>query len=360
MGHGKTAPDTPIFLFCLVEKAMALRWGILSAGKISHDYVVALKTLPASEHTVVAVAARSADAAAQFAATHSIPRSYGTYEELLKDGEVDVVYIGTIHVTHLALALKAMEAGKPVLCEKPMTMNLQDTKTMIDKAREKGLFLMEATWMRFFPAVFEMRRMIAEGDIGEVRLIRVNFSFRRSPDRAKGRLTEPELGGGAVLDIGIYPISFTTMIFGGERPEKIYAQGTLLPTGVDETAVITLTYSGGRIAQICCSISFKISCDAIVCGTKGELRLPHPFWCATKLESSIGEDTTSKEFPLPEPYLPTNYLNSTGMRYEAEEVHACIKAGKKESSIMPLEQTLIVAEISEEVMKQLGVIYYKK
>ena len=342
---------------------MALRWGILGAGKICHDFVVGLKTLPASEHTVVAVAARSADSAQQFAATHSIPRSYGTYDDLMKDSEVDVVYIGTIHVTHLGIAMKVLEAGKPVLCEKPMTMNPQDTKTMIDKAREKGLFLMEATWMRFFPAIVELRRMIAEGDIGEVRLIRANFSFRMPPERTKGRLVDPELGGGSVLDIGVYPISFATMIFGGERPEKIYAQGTLLSTGVDGTAVITLTYSGGRIAQLCCSISFDMACDAVVCGTKGELRLPHPFWCPTKLESPKGvykKDSVSKEFPLPEPYLPTNFPNSTGLRYEAEEVYKCIKGGKKESSVMPLEQSLIVAEIAEEIMKQIGVIYYKK
>ena len=344
---------------------MALRWGILGAGKICHDFVVGLKTLPASEHTVVAIAARSADSAQQFAATHSIPRSYGTYDDLMKDSGVDVVYIGTIHVTHLGIAMKVLEAGKPVLCEKPMTMNPQDTKTMIDKAREKSLFLMEGTWMCFFPAIVEMRRMIAEGDIGEVRFIRANFSFRMPTEvlETKGRHIDPELGGGSVLALGTYPISFATMIFGGERPEKIYAQGTLLSTGVDGTAVITLTYSGGRIAQLCCSISFDMACDAVVCGTKGELRLPPPFWCPTKLELPKGvykKDSVSKEFPLPEPYLPTNFLNSTGLHYEAEEVYKCIKGGKKESSVMPLEQSLIVAEIAEEIMKQIGVIYYKK
>ena len=153
------------------------------------------------------------------------------------------------------------------------------------------------------------------------------------------------------------------MIFGSERPEKIYAQGTLLSTGVDDLAVITLTYSGDRIAQISCSISYDISCDAVICGTEAELRLPHPFWCPTKLESPEGvyqKTSISKEFPLPEPYLPGNYPNCTGLRYEAQEVYTCLKEGKKESNIMPLEQSLIVAEIADEVLRQLGVVYSKQ
>ena len=169
---------------------MALRWGILGAGKIAHDFVVALKTLPESEHQVAAVAEMSAEPAQQFAATHSIPRSYGSFEELMKDPDVDVIYIATIHVTHHDNGLQVLEAGKPALCEKPMTMNGRDTKALISKAREKGLFLMEATWMRFFPAIVELRRMIAEGYLGEVKFVRANFSFRRPPDRAEGRLTD--------------------------------------------------------------------------------------------------------------------------------------------------------------------------
>ena len=341
---------------------MALRWGILGAGKIAHDFVVGLKTLPQSEHQVAAVAEMSMEPAQKFATTHSVPRSYGSFEELMNDPDLDIIYIATIHVTHHDIALKVLEAGKPILCEKPMTMSVRDTRELIDKAREKGLFLMEATWMRFFPAIVELRRMIAEGHLGEVKFVRTNFSFRRPPERAEGRLTDPKLGGGSVLDIGVYTISFATMIFGGERPEKIYAQGSLLSTGVDDLAVITLTYSGGRIAQLSCSISYDISCDAVVCGTKGELRLPHPFWCPTRLETPEGiykKDSISKEYPLPTPYLPGNYPNCTGLRYEAQEVYSCLKEGRKESNIMPLDESLVVMEIAEEVMRQIGVVYCK-
>ncbi len=339
---------------------MSLKWGILGAGLISHDFVLALRTLPDSKHEVVAVGDRHLEPARDFASTHSIPKFYGSHDQFLADPEVEVVYIGTIHVTHHDVTLKALEAGKPVLCEKPMSMSPGETKEMITKARSASLFLMEATWMRFFPAVAELRRLVAEDCIGEVRFLRANFSFRRPPNRAEGRLTDPKLGGGAILDVGVYTISLATMVFGGRRPVKVYAQGSTLPSGVDDLAVITLTYSKGEIAELSCSISYDMSCDAVICGTKGDLRLPHPFWCPTKLDTPQGvyeKEGLSKEYPLPQPHLPGNYPNPTGLRYEAEEVYDCLKGQRLESSIMPLEESLIVAEIAEKVMKQVGVVY---
>lgn len=342
---------------------MALKWAILGAGKISHDFLLGLRTLPVDKHEVVAVGDRSLECAKEFASRHSIPRFYGSHDELLADGEVEVVYIGTIHVTHHPIALKVLSAGKPALCEKPMTMSPTHTQELIDAARSRDLFLMEASWMRFFPAVVEMRKMIADGYIGDVRFVRANFSFRRPPDRLEGRLTDPNLGGGAILDVGVYTINLATMLFGGRRPVKIYAQGHTLPNGVDDLATMTLTYSRGEIAQLTCSISHDMSCDAVVCGTKGELRLPHPFWCPTKLDAPQAvyeKEIIARDFPLPEPHLPGNYPNPTGLRYEAEEVYECLKKGRRESEVMPLEQSLIVAEIAEEVMKQLDVIYYRQ
>ncbi len=340
---------------------MCLRWGILGAGKISHDFVLALATLPSAKHEVVAVGDNISSKDAQdFAGTHSIPRWYGSHEEVLKDKEVDVVYIGTLHIAHHGNVLEALEAGKHVLCEKPLTTKLIHSRELVAKARTKGLFLMEATWMRFFPAVVELRDMVSRGDIGEIKWVRANFSFRRPPDRAEGRLTNPKLGGGALLDVGVYTISLATMLFGGKLPVKIYAQGNILQTGVDDLAVMTLTYSDGGIAQLSASISYDVSCDAVICGTKGELRLPHPFWCPTKLETPEGvypKEMVSKQWSLPEPRLPGNYPNPTGLRYEAEEVYNCLRVEpvSRESHVMPLEESLIVAEVAEEVLKQIGV-----
>ena len=342
---------------------MALKWGILGAGKISHDFLLGIKTLPASRHRVVAVADRSKETADEFAATHDIPRSYGSHEELLADQEVEVVYVGTIHVTHHAIAMEVLRAGRPILCEKPMTMCPAHTRELMEEAIRKKIFLMEATWMRFFPAVVELRRMISEGRVGEVRFLQATFSFRRPPDRATGRLTDPSLGGGAILDVGVYTISLATMLFGGQRPVKVYAQGHTLPTGVDDFAIITLTYENGGLAQLTCGISYDLACDAVICGSKGDLKLPHPFWCPTKLQTPQGvyeREGVSREFPLPEPHLPGNYPNPTGLRYEADEVYECLREGKTQSDVMPLGESLIVAEIAEEVMKQLGVIYYTK
>ena len=342
---------------------MALKWGILGAGLISHDFLLGLRTLPASKHRVVAVGDRSVECAQKFSSTHSIPRFYGSHDELLADEEVEVVYVGTIHVTHHAMVLKVLAAGKPVLCEKPLTTNPVHTRELITAARSSNLFLMEASWMRFFPAVAEMRRMIADDFIGEVRFVRANFSFRRPAERAEGRLTDPKLGGGAILDVGVYTINLATMLFEGERPVKVYAQGSTLSTGVDDLAVITLTYANGGIAQLSCSISYSMTCDAVVCGTKGELRLPHPFWCPTRLETPEGVyagEKVCKDFPLPKPHLPGNYPNPTGLRYEAEEVYDCVKGGRSESEVMPLDHSLVVAEVADEVMRQLNVVCYRQ
>ena len=325
--------------------ATPLRWGILSAGKISHDFVLSLKTLPQSEHHVVAIAARNAESAEKFACTHSIPQSYSSYDQLGNDPNIDVVYVGNIDLKHYDVTLELLDAGKPVLCEKPMTVKWQDTKALIDKSREKGLFLMEAMWMRFFPAIVELKKLIAEGFIGDVNFIKVKFLFLYP-------MSDP-FGGGSVLDA----ISLTTMLFGGQRPEKIDAHGTLMSSDPNNYAVVTLWYSGDRKAEFTSSVVFDKSFTAVISGTKGELRLPHPFWCPTKLEIPQGtrEEPLLKEYPLPEPCMPGSYTNCTGLRYEAQEVYHCLKEGKKESRVMSLEQSLIIAEVADDVMNKLGV-----
>ena len=333
---------------------MALRWGICSAAKISHDFIVALKTLPDTSHQVVAIGARSLESAQKLATTHSIPRSYGSYDELANDPEIDVVYIGTIHPAHLSSARMMLEAGKPVLCEKPLTMNADDTRTLIKLAREKNLFFMEGIWMRYFPAIVELRRLIAQGVIGKVNYINIPLGRVKNVDKLP-RYINPDLGASMLLNLGIYCINFASMIFCGEKPERISAEGIINPNGIDTLIAVTLCYSGKRIAQITCTDLCTLPCDATVSGTKGQIKVFNQFWCPTKLETPDG----IKEFPLPKPYLPTNFANSEGFCYEAEEVRHCLQEGKKESAVMPLEETQLVAEIMDEVMKQVGVIHFK-
>jgi dihydrodiol dehydrogenase / D-xylose 1-dehydrogenase (NADP) len=264
---------------------MSLRWGICGAGKISHDFVVGLKTRPTAEHSVIAVSARLVESAAEFAALHHVKRHYGSYEELAVDQEVDVVYVGTIHPTHYSCAKLMLQNGKSVVCEKPLTMNVKDTLSLAEMSRDRGMFLMEGMWTRFFPAVSEMRKRINDGHLGEIKSVQANFGFRRKDTSGNSRLDNPKLGGGAVLDVGVYPISLATMVF-GERPSTIYATGWLTSTGVGEFACITLKYSGERVAQLSCSIGVDLSNDAVVYGTKGKLKLQSPFWCPTKLETA--------------------------------------------------------------------------
>uniref|UniRef100_A0ABI7Y8G2 Trans-1,2-dihydrobenzene-1,2-diol dehydrogenase n=1 Tax=Felis catus TaxID=9685 RepID=A0ABI7Y8G2_FELCA len=219
---------------------MALRWGIVSVGLISSDFTTALRTLPRSEHQVVAVAARDLSRAKEFARKHDIPKAYGSYEELAKDPNVEVAYIGTQHPQHKAAVLLCLAAGKAVLCEKPMGVNAAEVREMVAEARSRGLFLMEAIWTRFFPATEALRSTLSQGTLGELRVARAEFGkdlthLTRALDWAQA--------GGGLLDIGIYCIQFISMVFGGQKPEKIVAMGRRHETGLKESPVIPLAES---------------------------------------------------------------------------------------------------------------------
>ncbi|NWV32448.1 DHDH dehydrogenase, partial [Grantiella picta] len=207
------------------------RWGICSAGAISHDFVVALKTLPPTEHTVVAVAARDLGRAQAFARRFGVPRSYGSYEELAEDPDVDVVYVGVVNPAHLPTGLLFLRRGRAVLMEKPMALNAREVAELVRTARERGVFLMEGFWTRFFPAWQRLRTMAAEGDLGSPLVLRgeLGFDLGKVP-----RLREPGLGGGVLLDLGGYGLQTALALLGGGCPPKtLRAHGVLHPTGTD-------------------------------------------------------------------------------------------------------------------------------
>ncbi|XP_036418866.1 trans-1,2-dihydrobenzene-1,2-diol dehydrogenase-like isoform X2 [Colossoma macropomum] len=292
---------------------MATRWGICSAGKISHDFVVALKTLSTEDHQVTAVAARELRQAQEFADKHGIPKVYGSYEELSIDPEIDVVYVGTIHPHHLRVGQLFMNAGKNVLIEKPLAMNAKEVKELVATAKKNKVFLMEALWTRFFPVSVEVRELLSHGDVGE----------------------------------------FVLMVYRGERPESIQATGYKLDTGVDGHMVIVLKFSHNRMAVCTCSISMMLTNDAVIVGTKGMIKIPDHMWCPVTLE------VNSKviRHPLPEPCMPLNFTHSTGLRYEAADVRQCLLSGLKESSVMSLSESSLLAEIMDEARRQVGVTY---
>jgi predicted dehydrogenase len=211
-----------------------IRWGILSTGYIAHQFAEGLTVLPDAQ--IAAVGSRNADTAVEFAARYDIPRGYANYEELVRDPDIDVVYIGTPHSFHKENTLLCLSAGKPVLCEKPLTMNAADAEAVVITAREQKLFVMEAMWSRFLPALVKAKQMIDDGVIGDLQIVASDFGFA-APFDPKSRLYDPELGGGALLDIGIYPVSLASMILG--PPDRITSMAQFGPTKVDEqTAMI--------------------------------------------------------------------------------------------------------------------------
>ncbi|OQV16409.1 Trans-1,2-dihydrobenzene-1,2-diol dehydrogenase [Hypsibius exemplaris] len=334
-----------------------LRWGIVGTGKISQDFANAVETLPPADHELYAVAASDAKKAAEFAKTYTIPKSYGSYAELAKDPEVGVAYIGTINTNHFELCKLFLENGKHVLCEKPLTLLLEHTQELVKLAREKKLFFQEAVWSRFFPAYIKLREEVKAGTLGDLKLITVNFGVKIAEVE---RIFKKELGGGSLMDIGIYVLQFTVAVFGSEMPQTIKAVGVLNEEGCDLATGITLQYKDGRIAQLTTNTFTETTCDANVFGTKGSIKVPKPFWAPEEIILN-GE---SLKFPLPgKAKRPFVYGNSEGLAYEAAEVKRCIDNGLLESPLMTQEETITLARLEDEVKKQIGVSYdelYKK
>uniref|UniRef100_A0A250XYP4 Trans-1,2-dihydrobenzene-1,2-diol dehydrogenase n=1 Tax=Castor canadensis TaxID=51338 RepID=A0A250XYP4_CASCN len=323
---------------------MALCWGIVSAGLIASDFVTALSTLPRSEHQVVAVAARDLSRAKEFARKHDIPKAYGSYEELAKDPNVEVAYIGTQHPQHKATVLLCLAAGKAVLCEKPMGVTAAEVREMVAEARSRGLFLMEAIWTRFFPAMEALKSVLAQGTVGELRVARAEFGLKLTN---VPRAIDAAQAGGSLLDLGVYCVQFISMVFGRQRPEKISAVGKFYETGVDDTVSVLFEFPGGLHASFTCSISAELSNTASVTGTKGRAQIQKS-WCPTELVVN-GEH---KEFPLPQvPNKEFNFHNSMGITYEAKHVRECLQKGLKESPVIPLAESELLADILEEVKK---------
>ncbi len=323
-----------------------LRWGILGTGGIAVKFVEDLRYLPDAE--VVAVGSRAQETADAFGNKYNIPRRYPTYEALAADPEVDAIYVSTPHPYHEANALLCIDNGKAVLCEKPFTINAGGTERVINRAREKGVFLMEAMWTRYIPTIVKMRELIASGAIGEVRAFRADFGFH-APFDPKGRLFDPELGGGALLDVGIYPISFSYMVLGA--PQTIASTAYLGATGVDEQNGILFGYEGGKTAVLSSAVSLTTQHDAIIMGTKGRIIVQSPFWQSRQLtlirEGLPAEVHTIYSFPH----------DGLGYQFEAAEVAACLRAGKLESDIMPLDESLAIMRTLDTIRAQWGFKY---
>lgn len=322
---------------------MALKWGIMSTGKICNDFVNALNHLPNEEHQIVGVAARKKENAEEFALKHNIPLAYEGYEDLVKDKSIDVVYIGSINTAHYALCKLVLSNGKHLLCEKPLCLNFKDAEELVKMAKKNKLFFMEAVWSRCFPVYDELSKLLASNAIGDVIYLTADFGV---PISSVDRVKNKELGGGTIFDLGVYVLQLAILVF-GRNVSSISAVGHLNDNGVDESINYVLKYHDGKTASLCTHSKIKMDNSAVIYGSNGHIKIKDPFWCPTVI--SVNEE--EKLFPLPAVDKKLCFTNSEGLVYEAIEVQNCIKKGLLESPKMTHEDTLTIAKWQEEICK---------
>jgi predicted dehydrogenase len=292
-----------------------------------------------------AVASRDAARAAAFAAEYGAASAYGSYEELVADDAVDAVYIATPHGFHAEHAILCLRHGKAVLCEKPMALSAREVTAIIAASRDSGAFLMEAMWTRFIPLMRSVMELIGSGAIGAIQYIRADFGFP-APFNPEGRLYNMRLGGGSLLDIGIYPLFLCTHLLG--RPARIVAAGDLSPTGSDASCHAVLQYKDGASAIVSSTLNCQTSLTAEIAGTGGMIRIPTPWYKNDRYEwNRTGEPAQSVTL---EPMV-------NGFEYQVSEVMRCREQGLTESPLLPHAFSLMMAETMDEIRRQIGVRY---
>lgn len=321
----------------------SINWGILGCGGIAHKFVQDMALVP--EANLIAVASRDQQRADEFGNQYQAKNCYGSYLELVQDPEVEVIYVATRHPQHAEATLLCLENGKAVLCEKPFGMNEGEVRQMINMAKEKNLFLMEALWTYFIPATVKMMSLIEEGLIGDIRTVNADFGYLGNKD-PKGRLFNKELGGGSLLDIGIYPLFMSLMTLG--MPEKIQASAVFSDTEVDESCAMILDYSSGALAVLNSTFAANTQVEAWIHGTKGSLKLHRMFHFASALSYyKNGELVETFEIPV----------LGHGYSHEIIHVNECLGKGLKESPTMTHDISLNLINLLDFVREKIGLDY---
>lgn len=319
-----------------------IKWGIIAPGGIANAF--AKEVIKTKDGILSAVYGRNEDKTKEFAKMHKIDKYYSDIDEFLKDKDIDAVYIATPHNYHMEYAKKCVLAKKHVLCEKPFSYNYKTGKEIIDIARENNVFIMEALWTLFLPAVNKAKEWIEEGKIGKIKLITASFGFK-SEFNAKHRLYNPDLAGGALLDLGIYPILFSNFI-ANSYPNEIKANAEFTKTNVDESDIINLKYQDGILSSLNCSLTSKLNNEAVIYGENGKIVIPR-FWSSKEAYLYTEENT--------EKYI--DEYEEAGYKYEIEEANNCIINKALESNVASHKNTLELAKIMDEIRKQIGLVY---
>ncbi|MEH0935980.1 Gfo/Idh/MocA family protein [Micromonospora psammae] len=319
------------------------RWGILATGHIAGRFAEDLRLVPGAE--LAAVGSRTPEAAERFAARHGAGRAYGSWAELAADDGLDVIYVATPHAAHHEATRVCLDAGRAVLVEKPFTLDLASTTELVEAARARGIFLMEAMWMRTNPLILRVVELVADGAIGELTSVRADFGAA-GPFPPEHRMRARTLGGGALLDLGVYPVSLAHLLLG--VPEHVHAWARLGPEGVDENTGIVLGYDSGAVATLSCGMVGATAITASITGTTGRIDLPEPFYRpgAAVLHRAGAEPETL-----------TAELVGGGYQHEAAEVQRCLAAGLTESPLVPHSTTLEVMGLLDGIRERIGVDY---
>lgn len=322
--------------------APPVRWGILATGKIAETFATELALVP--DARLAAVASRSAERARDFADRHGAERAYGSYAELAADPDVDVIYVATPHGRHVEDVLSCLEQDKPVLCEKSLTLNARQAEVLVAEARARSVFFAEAMWMRCNPRIRNIARLVVDGACGEVRQLRADLGFVLPVD-ASARLVDPALGASALLDVGVYPLTFAHLILG--EPDDIAATGSLTERGIDLNGGATLRYASGAIASISWTQVAWSDATASIAGPDGRIEVASRMHMPPTYSHVRGWETHTYADPV----------IGRGYAHEIIEVGECLRAGRTESDLLPLDDTVAILRLMDRIREQLGVRY---
>lgn len=318
------------------------KWGVLGPGGIAKAFAEDLKLL--NGHSIAAIGSRSHSNAQSFSDTYG-GTAYGSYEELVADSQVDAIYVATPHPAHRDNVILALNAGKPVLCEKPFSVNANDAQLMVDAATKNNVALMEAMWARFLPHYAVVREIVASGVLGKILTIHADHG-QRLADQNIPRLVEPTLAGGALLDLGIYPVSFAHMILG--NPTSITSSAVLTDKGVDAQTSMIFNYADGGQAVLNTTMIEQTPCRAVVAGLHGWLEIDRTFYNPARMRVILNDGTIT-EYP--------NTYQAHGLREQAEHFKQLVVSGKKQSELLNWKDTVDIMKTLDTVRAQIGLKY---